>query len=100
MKRKASFHPVAQQELIEAALWYDEQRPGLGDEFIDTVVARVNDLRDDPQRFPTAYGDVQQAILRRFPFAIYYRNMEDRILVLSVFHSSRNPESLQDRFDS
>ena len=34
---RLELHPEARAELRSAALWYDEQRPGLGDEFISEV---------------------------------------------------------------
>jgi plasmid stabilization system protein ParE len=94
MKHQAWFHPLAQQELQESAEWYDKQRLGLGDEFVDAVVSRVSDICRDPRRFPFAHAGVRQALLSRFPFAIYYRHDPDRVSVLSVFHASRDPASL------
>lgn len=99
MKRLASFHPEAQQELIDAAIWYDDRRDGLGDSFIDAVFAQVVDICKTPERFPAVHNNVQQAMLRRFPFVVYFRVVGERILVLSVFHASRDPESLWARLD-
>jgi hypothetical protein len=98
MRRALSFHPEARLELLDGARWYDERSRGLGDEFIDAVDERLEVIRGDPERFPIAHHGVRQALLRRFPFAIYFRDFEDRIFVLSVFHASRDPDSLIDRF--
>ena len=54
MSVQAWFHPDAQQELFDAAVWYDDQRLDLGDEFVDAVSARVSDICKDPQRFAVA----------------------------------------------
>jgi plasmid stabilization system protein ParE len=99
MKPSATFHPEAQQELIEAAIWYDDRQEGLGDRFIDAVSAQVVDICDMPERFPVVHNDVRQALLRRFPFVVYFRDLGKRIEVLSVFHASRDPESLWSRLD-
>ena len=99
MKRIAFFHPEAQQELIDAAVWYDDRREGLGDEFIDAVSALVAEIRSMPERFPVVHDDVRQGILRRFPFVVYFRLVGERILVVSVFHASRDVESLWSRSD-
>lgn len=97
MNRVASFHPDAEQELIDAAVWYDDRREGLGDEFIDAVSDKVIEICKMPERFPVVHDDVRQAILRRFPFVVYFRRVGERILVVSVFHASRDPESLWSR---
>jgi plasmid stabilization system protein ParE len=99
MKRVASFHPKAQQELIDAAMWYDDRREGLGDEFVDVVSDKVVDICRMPERFPIVHDDVRQAILRRFPFVVYFRLVGERVLVVSVFHASRDPDSLWSRLD-
>jgi plasmid stabilization system protein ParE len=99
MKRVASFHPEAQQELIDTAVWYDGRREGLGDEFIDVVSDKVGEICREPQRFPIVHDDVRQAILRRFPYVVYFRLVGERVLVISVFHASRDMESLWARLD-
>ena len=99
MKRVASFHPEAQQELIDTAVWYDDRREGLGDEFIDAVSDKVVEICRLPERFPIVHDDVRQAILRRFPFVVYFRLVGERVLVVSVFHAGRNTESLWSRLD-
>ena len=97
MKRLASFHPEAQQELIDAAIWYDDRREGLGDNFIDAVSAQVVDNCKMPERFPIVHDNVRQAIIQRFPFVVYFRLVQERVRVLSVFHASREPESSSKR---
>ncbi len=37
------------------------------------------------------YHDVRKAVARRFPYCIYFRERDQRIIVLAVFHSARNP---------
>ncbi len=99
MTRLASFHPEAQDELIEAAIWYDDRRDGLGDDFVDAVSAQVDSICRMPELFPIVHEDVRQAILRRFPYVVYFRLVGERVLIVSVFHASRDPESLRSRLD-
>ena len=46
MNRTVSFHPLAEQELIEAANYYDAASPGLGAAFLDAVERAVNQIRE------------------------------------------------------
>lgn len=41
---RVELHPEARAELRSAALWYDERRPGLGDEFIAEMSTALEDL--------------------------------------------------------
>ena len=51
MNQFASFHPEAQQELIDATMWYDDRQEGLGDNFIDAVSAQLVNICQMPGRF-------------------------------------------------
>ncbi len=99
MNLSASFHPDAQQELINAAVWYDDRRDGLGDIFVDAVSSKVEEACKTPERFPLVHGDIRQAIVRRFPFVVYFRVVGERVFVLSVFQANRDPKSLWSRLD-
>jgi hypothetical protein len=44
----------AQQELVRAVVWYDERRSGLGDELVEAVALRVEDIRECTSRPPRA----------------------------------------------
>ena len=53
---RLELHPEARAELRSAALWYDEQRPGLGDEFIAEVSAALDRIGDAPESYPASPG--------------------------------------------
>ena len=58
---RVELHPEARAELRSAALWYDERRPGLGDEFIAGVLAALDRIGDAPESYPAWLGRGQQA---------------------------------------
>jgi hypothetical protein len=49
---EAVLHPEASAELQAAALWHDEERPGLGDEFLAEVTAVLERIQAAPHSFP------------------------------------------------
>ena len=81
----------------EAYNWYEQQKIGLGDEFIDCIDELLDRICLMPQSYPIVYRDVRRAIIKRFPYAIYYRLVSSRIIVTAIFHSHRNPKSWQRR---
>ena len=91
------FRSVAQAEFDGAAAWYEEQRPGLGSEFVAEVQQILDLIADNPERFPVASGDVREALASRFPYCVYYRIKTDRIVILAVFHTSGDPSVWQGR---
>jgi toxin ParE1/3/4 len=84
-------------ELDEAASWYESQRPGLGVEFVTEVQEVLDTIAAQPKRFPVAVGEVREAAVSRFPYYVYYRVKSDRLVVIAVFHSSRDPSVWQGR---
>ncbi len=91
------FRRQARYEFDDAADWYDERRPGLGARFVAEVQAVLNRIIANPQRYAMVFADVREGLLHTFPYAVYYRVEESRIVVLAIFHASRDPEIWQSR---
>ncbi len=77
--------------------WYEQQRPGLGTEFAAACRSALAVIRDRPQVFRLVHGDVRRVLLRRFPYAIFYRYREAELLVVAVMHERRDPRRWQER---
>jgi plasmid stabilization system protein ParE len=56
---------------------------------VDETVARIV---KNPRVFPVVLNDIRRAIVKRFPYAIYYEIRENELLVLAIFHSKRDPQ--------
>ncbi len=91
------FRAIAQAEFDDAIAWYENRAVGLGADFADEVQKVLDTIANQPQRFPIAAGDVREAPVAHFPFCVYYRVKPDRIVVIAVFHSSRDPAIWQSR---
>jgi plasmid stabilization system protein ParE len=89
--------PEAQAEFDQGVDWYEQQRPGLGQDFIDSIRDVTNRISATPEAHAITYKDVRQAVVRRFPYNVLYRVETDRIVVVAVFHTSRNPKDWQGR---
>lgn len=91
------FTPDADAELAEARQWYAHQREDLDMEFmecIDDVLSRIVRV---PDLYPIVYRNLRRAVVRRFPFTVFYEITTDEIQVIAVFHSRRHPERWQSR---
>jgi plasmid stabilization system protein ParE len=63
--------PKAEADLREAWLWYEAQRPGLGDELLLEIRAAIRLLETDPERRPLYYHDFRRLLARRFPYKVF-----------------------------
>lgn len=95
--RQVVFRKQARLEFDEAGDWYEKERPGLGLEFLAEIHLLIRRIAGNPEQFPMLYRDVRKAVARRFPYCIYFRERNQHIVVLAVFHSARNPAVWQQR---
>ena len=81
----------AERDLVEAYKWYEEKVPGLGTDFLAIIERALESIQDNPARFPVIYRNVRRALMRRFPYGIFYFLEGESIIVLGVMHTARNP---------
>jgi|SRR5262245_1398332 len=86
------FTPEADTELAESRLWYARQRENLDLEFMQSIDDALARIAANPNLCPIVYRNLRRAVVRRFPFAIFYEIAIDEIQVIAVFHSRRDPE--------
>ncbi|MFO1163317.1 MAG: type II toxin-antitoxin system RelE/ParE family toxin [Reyranellaceae bacterium] len=96
----ARFHSAAHAELVSARDWYENARTGLGDEFAAEVERVMTMILARPERFPFHVGETRRASLRRFPFSIFFENVDGFCHVWAVFHHRRDPSTVAQRFMS
>ncbi|HBP19519.1 MAG TPA: addiction module toxin RelE [Planctomycetes bacterium] len=87
----------AEADLASAWDYYEEQWPGLGEELLLCVEAAFDMARSAPDWCPVVMGPVRRCLVRRFPYCVYFKVEVERIVVLAVYHSSRDPAGWQDR---
>ena len=73
--------PEAEADLVAAQNWYDQQRDGLGAEFLEEVRVVFRRIEQTPAMHAVVYKDVRRAIVRRFPYLVFYRTIGDDVEV-------------------
>ena len=95
-------HAQALVDVDDAAAWYNERQPGLGDEFraaFRKVLAQVRRTPQSASLLETVTLDVEirRRILKRFPYLVIYQIHEGDVIVLAVVHERRHPNAWIDR---
>ncbi|MEX0718898.1 MAG: type II toxin-antitoxin system RelE/ParE family toxin [Planctomycetaceae bacterium] len=90
-------NPLAEQDLSDAWDWYDAQRDGLGDEFLECVEEALDGLRTMPQMYGKVFQELRRAHVRRFPYGVFYRIDDQQVTVVAVYHARRDPGAWQQR---
>ncbi|HVS11496.1 MAG TPA: type II toxin-antitoxin system RelE/ParE family toxin [Planctomycetota bacterium] len=89
--------PAAAADLEEGFVWYEGQRTGLGDEFLDAVGQVFSAVLESPRRYRVVHRETRRAHLRRFPYSVFYRIVGEDVVVVACFHGSRNPRRWEGR---
>lgn len=89
----------ARDDLTEAAAFYEAQRDGLGDYFIDCLFVDLQSLEYQAGIHQTVFG-LQRKLAERFPFAIYYQVSEPIIDIVAVLDFRRDPDTVARRLRS
>jgi plasmid stabilization system protein ParE len=86
--------PQAEDDVLDAADWYDSQRAGLGVEFVDEIVAVFDALELNPllhcRRHPTK--NIRWRYPNRFPYRVIYEVIEEKefVIIAAVIHAARH----------
>jgi plasmid stabilization system protein ParE len=89
--------PAAKRDVKKAYQWYEEQKSGLGEVFLERVEECLKAIGRNPRAFQLVAYDARRAIVKQFPYVIFYRIEGKTIYVYSVFHTSQNPQKWMDR---
>ncbi|MCG2634508.1 MAG: type II toxin-antitoxin system RelE/ParE family toxin [Gammaproteobacteria bacterium] len=86
------FYKTAEREFDDAVAHYEQQQPGLGQQYRNAVKEALGRIR----KFPNAYSPISErtrrCLLSKFPYGIIYRHTDNEITVIAVAHLHRQPE--------
>jgi hypothetical protein len=91
MNKPVSFHELAEFELNDAAVFFENEMEGLGPRFLSAVQSAVLYIQQHPEASPIIEEDVRCKVLRRFPYSIMFSIKPDRIRILAVANQKRRP---------
>jgi toxin ParE1/3/4 len=82
---------LAEDDLLEAQRWYEAQQSGLGGEFRAAIDSLFTRLVEKPHLYPLVYSGLRRAVVRRFPYLVYFSVEAEVITVVACLHSKRRP---------
>ena len=89
--------PEAKLDIAEAYIWYECRRAGLGEEFLSSVDACLEGIRRWLGMYAAIHEDFRRALIRRFPYTIFYEQLPATVTIYAVFHTSRDPDKWRRR---
>jgi len=89
--------PAAGDDVVAAFEWYEAHRAGLGSQFADEISRTYAAIEAAPLRFPVVLDDIRMAMVRRFPYLVYFALLDDAVSVIAVLHGHRSPVAWRQR---
>jgi plasmid stabilization system protein ParE len=86
-----AFLPAVEADVLAGRVWYEDKSPGLGEEFLRVFYACTQAVARNPMAYQRVHRDLRRCLLRRFPYAVYSRVVDDCVVVFGVFHCARDP---------
>ena len=79
---------AAKRDISDAAAWYEQQREGLGAEFIDSVDEGIGKIALNPLGYAVVSGENRRCVVDRFPYALWFK-VRDNVVVVGCLHHRR-----------
>ena len=83
----------AEQEMLEAARYYEMQASGLGIDFLAKIDSAIQDISEQPELWPVLRFRIRRRLVHQFPYGLLYRIDSGEIVILAVMHLRRHPNS-------
>jgi plasmid stabilization system protein ParE len=98
MKKQVIVRAEAESDIAEAYGWYEQRARDLGGDFLLCLDAVIASITRNPHLYPVVHkGIIRRALLRRFPYGVFFVDGERSISVIALVHAKRNPQVWKDR---
>lgn len=94
-----AFRPEVEEDAFSGYLWYEDKAIGLGEDFLRLFYAYSREILRNPLIYRKVHGEFRRRLLKRFPYAIYFRIEDNKVIVFGLFHCARNPKNIIDSLD-
>lgn len=86
------FLDPAAAEFLDAVVYYNEARPGLGIRFAHELAAAIERVSQFPEAWPKISSRTRVCRTRDFPYGVLYQIRGEIILIIAVMHMQRDPD--------
>lgn len=97
---KIKISPFAEKDLMQSINYYNDQKENLGLQFYEVINDTFRRIKDNPKQFPKSWKEMRKATTTQFPFIVFFVLKDDTAYVLGIFHTSRNPKIMKNRYEN
>ncbi|MFV7234465.1 type II toxin-antitoxin system RelE/ParE family toxin [Flavobacterium sp. ZB4R12] len=78
-------------DIKETYLYYEEQKIGLGNRFLDTLETYLERVQKNPEHYQVKRKPYREAFIKDFPYLIIYEIEANKVVVYAVFNTWKDP---------
>ncbi len=93
MSHRVVVRPEARAELSEAMGWYRNKSLVVAAGFRVVVRATLRSIAERPASFPETADGIRRALTPQFPYAIFFAEEPEGVVVLAIKHQAQDPAS-------
>ena len=97
MSRLLVLEPEAEAEIFNTAGWYEQRNPAACAAFLRAIDRALRLIQDHPEQYQVVYREARRALVDGFPYALFFKLTDREIIIVSCFHTSRNPRAWRGR---
>ena len=79
-------------DMQKAYDYYEENKPGLGERFLDTLEYYFDRVQKYPEHYQVKRKPYREAFIKDFPYLIVYEIIEENVIVYAVFNTHLDPK--------
>ncbi len=93
MNERLVLRDRVREDVERAARWYEAEREGLGARYVAAIDAALAGVQALATRYPEVHGRIRRALVKRFPYAVFFVIDGEQIVVLAILHQAADPAS-------
>lgn len=88
----------ARQHLLGAKNYYNEERDGLGYEFVQEFMAALERIHSQPEAWTPLSKRTRRCLMQRFPYSVIFRIVKkhQQIQIIDLMHQKQQPKKFKD----
>lgn len=92
MNNRLIIRKCAEIQIEETYNWYENTQANLGNDFLHSIEDALLKIENTPEAFQLKYKNIRAIYTKHFPYGVFYFVNKNNIIVIAVFHLSRNPK--------
>ena len=89
--------PLAEADIRETYVWYQERVEGLGSTFLDELDSVFQRILNGPYSYPEVETDIRRCVAHSFPYLVFYTLSDFAVTILAVLHAAQDPAHIAGR---